>query len=231
MTKLLSAYAALVALEEGIVRLDDEAGPPGATLEHLLSHASGLSFADRNVVLARPGARRIYSNAGFEVLAEHLAAAAGMPFSRYLAEAVLEPLGLATTRLEGSPAAGARSSAGDVAAFAVELLAPRLVAPETLGRAVTVAFPGLAGVLPGFGRMAPCDWGLGFELRDAKAPHWTAPSCSPGTFGHFGQSGTFCWVDPAARCALVVLTDRPFGPWAKRAWPALGEAVLAGRGD
>ena len=57
-------------------------------------------------------------------------------------------------------------------------------------------FPGLVGVLPGFGRMDPNDWGLGFELRDAKSPHWTGARNSPRTFGHFGGSGTFLWVDP-----------------------------------
>ena len=35
---------------------------------------------------------------------------------------------------------------------------------------------------------------------------------SPATFGHFGGAGTFLWVDPVADLALVVLTDREFGP-------------------
>ena len=64
------------------------------------------------------------------------------------------------------------------------------------------------GVLPGFGRMEPNDWGLGLELRDGKHPHWTGAHNSPGTFGHFGRSGTFLWVDPERRLALGVLTER-----------------------
>ena len=88
-------------------------------------------------------------------------------------------------------------------------------------------FPGLTGVLPGFGRMEPNDWGLGFELRDGKHPHWTGSRNSPATFGHFGRSGTFLWVDPERRVALGVLTDEPFGDWAVAAWPALSDAVLA----
>jgi CubicO group peptidase (beta-lactamase class C family) len=90
-----------------------------------------------------------------------------------------------------------------------------------------VAFPGLTGVLPGFGRQDPNDWGLGFELRDRKSPHWTGGRSSPATYGHFGRSGTFLWVDPQARAACVCLTDREFGPWAARAWPELTDAVLA----
>ncbi len=69
-------------------------------------------------------------------------------------------------------------------------------------------FPGLTGVLPGFGVQRPNDWGLGFEISDGKSPHWTGSANSGRTYGHFGQSGTFLWVDPDADLALVVL-DRP----------------------
>ncbi|MBA2624896.1 MAG: hypothetical protein H0U89_04750, partial [Acidimicrobiia bacterium] len=108
-----------------------------------------------------------------------------------------------------------------------ELLVPSLVAPATLAEATTVAFPGLAGVLPGFGRQDPNDWGLGPELRSTKSPHWTGAGNSPATFGHFGRAGGFLWVDPVARVACACLTDLGFGPWATTAWPALGDAVLA----
>ena len=100
------------------------------------------------------------------------------------------------------------------------------LAPETLVEATSVVFPGLAGVLPGFGRMSPLDWGLGFELKDEKPGHWTGSRNSPRTFGHFGGAGTFLWVDPDARLALACLTDREFGEWAKAAWPRLSDAVL-----
>jgi CubicO group peptidase (beta-lactamase class C family) len=134
---------------------------------------------------------------------------------------------MAATRLDGSPAAGAVSTAADLVRFAAELQAPTLVHADTLAGAVEVAFPGLAGVLPGFGRQKPNDWGLGFELRDGKSPHWTGATSSPRTFGHFGQSGTFLWVDPDAGVAAVALTDRDFGEWAQLAWPAWTDAVLA----
>jgi CubicO group peptidase (beta-lactamase class C family) len=118
-------------------------------------------------------------------------------------------------------------SVRDLVLLATELLAPTLIAPVTLARASTVAFGGLSGVLPGFGRQDPCDWGLGFELRDAKRPHWTGTANSPRTFGHFGQAGGFVWVDPEAQVACVSLSDRAFGPWAAEAWPRLSDAVLA----
>ncbi len=225
VTKLLTAYALLVALEEGTVDLDDPAGPPGSTVRHLAAHASGLPFEGDGPPIAEPAQRRIYSNPGFEALADTIAGAAGMPFRDYLRAAVCDPLGLAG-ELRGSPAAEYFGPLADGVAFAGELLEPRLIAPETLAEATSVVFPGLGGVLPGFGRWEPNDWGLGFELKDDKRPHWTGARNSPATFGHFGGSGTFLWVDPRLGAALVCLTDREFGDWALEEWPALSDAVV-----
>jgi CubicO group peptidase (beta-lactamase class C family) len=225
VTKLATALATLVAAEEGTIELDEPAGPPGSTVRHLLAHASGLPL-EAGPPIASPGARRIYSNAGFEALAEAVAERAEMPFAEYLDAAVLAPLGL-SARLNGSAGSGLEGSLDDLVALGRELLAPTLVAAETLAEATAVAFPGLVGVLPGFGRMDPNDWGLGFELRDAKRPHWTGERNSEGTFGHFGQSGSFLWVEPEAGLACACLSDTRFGDWAKEAWPRLSDAVLA----
>jgi CubicO group peptidase (beta-lactamase class C family) len=225
VTKVLAALATWVAVEEGTVTLDDDAGPPGSTVRHLLAHASGLAF-DGDIVLARPGTRRIYSNRGIEVLADTVAAAAGMPFVDYLGEGVLAPLGMTGTRVDGSPAADGTGPVADLARLAHELLVPTLVSPATLALATQVAFPGLVGVLPGFGHQDPNDFGLGVEIRDHKSPHWMPTASSARTFGHFGQRGGFLWVDPQASVACACLTDRDFGPWARSAWPVLGDAVL-----
>jgi CubicO group peptidase (beta-lactamase class C family) len=225
VTKLLTASAVLVAAEEGIVELDEPAGPPGSSVRHLLAHASGLPL-DGTRPIARPGARRIYSNSGYELLGALVAERAEMPFAEYLAGGVLEPVGLDATRLDGSPASAAAGPLDDLVAFGRALLAPRFLARETLAEATAVAFPGLVGILPGLGRRDPNDWGLGFELRDEKDPHWTGRRNSPRTFGHFGRSGTFLWIDPDAAVACACLTDREFGAWAKEAWPRLADAVL-----
>jgi CubicO group peptidase (beta-lactamase class C family) len=225
VTKLLTGLAMLVALEEGTVDLDEPAGPPGATLRHLLAHASGLPL-DGEQPIAEPGRRRIYSNTGIELAAGLLEQRAEMPFADYFAHAVVRPLGL-SGRLAGSPAHAYRGPLDDLLALGHELLRPTLVAAETLAEATTVQFPGLTGVLPGLGRMEPNDWGLTFELRDAKSPHWTGTHNSERTFGHFGASGTFLWVDPVAGAACGVLTDRRFGEWAKEAWPPFSDEVLA----
>jgi len=230
VTKPLVALACLVAVEETTLDLDAPAGPPGSTVRHLLAHASGLPF-EGAVPVSPPGRRRIYSNTGFDVLGDTLATAAGMPAATYLHEAVAVPLGMDRTELRGSPAKDAWSTVDDLARFAAELLAPTLVAAETLAEATTEQFPGLAGVVPGLGSYDRNPWGLGFEIKGAKSPHWTAPDGSPRTFGHFGGAGTFLWVDPDAAVASVVLTNREFGDWAPPLWSAWSAEVLAERSE
>ena len=107
-----------------------------------------------------------------------------MPFTEYFAHV----WGDTTAVLSGSAGSGVEGTLDDLLALARELREPTRIAPETLEEACTVQFPGLVGVLPGFGRQEPNDWGLGFELRDAKSPHWTGARNSPRTFGHFGRS-------------------------------------------
>jgi CubicO group peptidase (beta-lactamase class C family) len=226
ITKLATSLAVLVAVEEGAIGLDTPAGPPGSTVRHLLAHASGLAFDTTNV-LAPPATRRIYSNTGYEVVADALAAHAGIGFDTYLRESVLDALGMRATVLDGSPAAGLVGPLDDVVLLAAELLTPTLLAPETWTLMRSVAYPGLDGVLPGFGVQTPNDWALGPELRDHKSPHWTGSRNSARTFGHFGAAGGFVWVDPEAGLACAALSDRDFGPWAAEAWPRLSDEVLA----
>jgi CubicO group peptidase (beta-lactamase class C family) len=226
VTKLLTALAALDGVQRGLLDLDEPAGPPGSTIRHLLAHASGLAF-DSDAILTPPGRRRVYSNRGIEIVAEILAARAGQPFERLLADEICLPLGMAGTRLAGSPAWGAVGPLTDLMNLAVELASPSLIDEDLLAQATQTVFPGLSGVLPGFGRQKNCDWGLGFEIRDRKAPHWTGLKNSPRTFGHFGRSGSFLWVDPDAGLACVCLADRDFDDWAKQAWPKLSDDLLA----
>jgi CubicO group peptidase (beta-lactamase class C family) len=225
VTKLVTALAVLISADRGLLDLDEPAGPPGATVRHLLAHASGLGF-EGDAILARPGSRRIYSNPGFDRLGELVAERSGRPFQRALADWVLEPLGMNDASLVDRPSQGLHGTLGDLAAFAGELLRPTLVPHASLETATSVAFPGLAGVVPGVGRFDDCAWGLGFEIHDGKDPHWMGRSNSPAAFGHFGGAGTFLWIDPVVDAALVALTDRPFGPWALHAWPALSDKVL-----
>ena len=101
--------------------------------------------------------------------------AAGMPFADYLTEAVL-----AAARHGRDASSGiARprrltSTVGDLA---------RLRSPSCSVRRCSSAagaadasrpqYPDLGGIVPGVGSFDPCPWGLGFEIRGHKTPHWT----------------------------------------------------------
>ena len=196
VTKLVTAVCVLRLVDAGVMALGEPAGPPESTVRHLLAHASGLGY-DATAAISKPERRRVYSNAGFDLLGALVSERTGMPFARYVADAVFAPLGMQASSIEGTPSAGGVGPLTDLLRFARELLLPTLVEPATLALATTVAFPGLDGVLPGYGRCTPNDWGLGFELRDAKNPHWTGQHNSPSTFGHFGRAGSFLWIDPS----------------------------------
>ena len=223
VSKPVSALATLVAAEEGVVDLDEPVGPRGSTVRHLLAHTSGLPFEGAEPI-ARPAHRRIYSNEAFRVLADHVAERAEMPFAEYVREAVCAPLEIGLDS-SGDPGSGMHASLADVLAIGRELLTPRLVADETRDEMTSVQFPGLSGVLPDHGRFNPLDWGLGVQLN-TRPPSWMGARVSPRTFGHFGGTGTFLWVDPEARVVCAALTTREFDEWAKGAWPSFSDSVL-----
>jgi CubicO group peptidase (beta-lactamase class C family) len=223
VSKPVVALAVLIAAEEGVVDLDAPAGPPGSTVRHLLAHTSGLPF-EGTTPIARPGQRRIYSNEAFRVLAHHLAERAEMPFEVYVRAAVCHPLGIGLDP-HGDPGSGMHASLLDVLAFGRELLRPTLVHEETRDEMASVQFPGTLGVLPSHGRFEPLDWGLGVQLN-TPTPSWMGSRASARTFGHFGGSGTFLWVDPEVGVVCAALTEREFAEWAKIAWPRLADAVL-----
>lgn len=230
VSKLITAYSVLIAVEEGAFGLDDTVadvaaeydtpveGPQDASVRELLSHASGVGMQSRE--RDKPaGTRRIYSSAGFEILAD-LISATGIPFDEYTREAVCGPLGIADSALEltGSPGHGFSGSLSALTLLAREFLSPTLVSSQIWDEALTPQFPDLDGIVPGYGRQSPCPWGLGFEIHGDKDPHWLGGSMPGNVVGHFGQSGTFLWFHPASGRAGLVLTDRAFGSWAKDVW-------------
>lgn len=228
ITKVLSAAAVHLAVEEGSLALESEVGvldhndtPRGATLADALGHGGG--FAPDGAVLDDPGKKRIYSNGGYELLARAVAQATEMPFDEYLRLGVFEPLTMASSVLAGSAAYAGRSTVDDLVSFLQGL--PQLLAPPTIAAMTTPYLPELDGVLPGYGRQSPNLWGLGPEIRGNKNPHWTGATNSERTWGHFGQAGTFMWVDPECDVSVVVLTDQPFGKWALPLWPIFSDSI------
>jgi CubicO group peptidase (beta-lactamase class C family) len=226
LTKVAVSVVAVALAADGVIDLDDEAGPPGSTVRHLLSHASGLA-PDEPRRLAAPGERRIYSNVGFEVLGAHLERWAGRPMAALLDDELFAPLGMQATRLEGSAASGLVGPTAELALLLGELMEPRRLAASWANEMRTVQFPGLAGVLPGVGRFDPCDWGLGLEVKGSKEPHWTSKATSVSAVGHFGRAGGFILFDPPRQLGVCTLGDAAFGPWALEAWPRFLKALDA----
>ena len=226
VSKPLSAWAVLVAVEEGSVSLDDPVGQSGCTLRHLLCHAGGYPFEGSQPV-GKPGAKRIYSNTGYDLIASHLEASTGMAFGEYMRDAVFAPLDMTRSDLRGSCAKDVWSCVDDLVHFVAELRSPTLVARDTWLDAVTAQMPELSGIVPGVGPFDPCPWGLGVEIKGQKDPHWTGHRNSAATFGHFGGVGTFLWVDPVADVACVMLSETEFDEWGLAHWPQFSDAVLA----
>ena len=225
VTKPIVAWSVLVAVERGLTTLDAPAGPPGSTVRHLLSHASGLPFEGRRPVAA-PGKRRIYSNEGFDVLGELLEDATGMEVDCWVKQVIFDPLGMASAQIPGSPAYAGVASAADLSLFGAELARPTLVSEPLAALAAVSQFPALAGVVPGYGRFTPCPWGLGVEIRGEKAPHWSAPDASARTIGHFGQAGSFVWADRDLAASACFLGEEPFGQWHRENWSSLNASLL-----
>jgi CubicO group peptidase (beta-lactamase class C family) len=234
VSKLVTAYTVLCAVAEGCFELDDTVadvavetghdidGPQDATVRELLAHASGVGFRGRTRE-REARTRRIYSSAGFEILADLVTAAVdevGLDFAGYAHATVARPLGITPDQLviEGSAGHGFRGSVDALSRLAAEFLSPTLLPADLWDAALTPQFPDLDGVVPGYGRQRPCPWGLGIELHDHKSPHWLSPDMPGDVAGHFGQSGTFLWFHRPTGTAAVVLTDRDFGDWAKERW-------------
>lgn len=229
LSKPMVTWATLVAVEEGLVELDGPVGQPGCTLRHLLSHAGGYPF-DGPQPIARPEVTRIYSNSGIELAAQTIASEAGIDFTSYVHEAVFDPLAMTSSALRGSPAHQIYASLADTCRFVAEVMRPTLIHATTAAQASRIHYPTLPGIVPGVGRYEQCPWGLGFEVRGSKKPHWTGTTNSPRTFGHFGGSGTMFWIDPDRDLGVVALADLDFDEWARTAlkvWPELSDAVIS----
>ena len=214
VSKLVTALAAAIEVEADRARFDDVVDESGATLAHLLAHASGLGLEESDPRIA-PGQKRIYSNAGIDRAAARLARSSDP--SDWLVRRVLAPLSLDSTRVRGRAAEGIVGSTRDLATFAREWVRPTLVSTGARDVSAMPFLAELSGIVPGFGRFSPCPWGLGVEVRGDK-DHWMGdwPATS---FGHFGRSGALALVNVAEGLCVVATSTVPFGPWAHELWP------------
>ena len=232
VTKPATALAVLVAVEEGTLDLDGPAGPPGATVRHLLAHASGLG-PDPGPPIEAPGVRRIYSNAGYVVLAETLASRRRACRSPATWPGVLEPLGMTGPPWTDPPAGRGgrrtRRTAGRSGGPG------RRVGPTDAGRRRDLATPpppssspGSPGCCPGSVRSTRATGGSASRCGAAEAPALDGPANSPAHLRplrpvRLVPVGGSRW--PAC-CAAGWPTGRSASgrrgrgrPWPRRCWP------------
>lgn len=231
LTKLVTSRIILGAVENQALDLDQGALtvgevniPAGVTVRHLLSHASGIN-SDQERFIVPCSTRRIYSNAGYELLAQLLSHYSGISFQRWAQQMIIDPLDL-QIGWSDSAAWGISGDLNDLIRLAKECVSPSFLSWDLHRAWCQPAFPGLPGILPGYGQMDNNLWGLGPEIKDHKSPHWTASSASKWTYGHFGQSGSFLWIDPLPGLGAVFLGEKRFGPLHQRLWPQLNQQLF-----
>ncbi len=230
LTKSCTAFTILRLVDQGTLRLEEPAGPGdrprrGATIRHLLSHASGTPF-EAGEAGSEVGHRRHYSNLAFVSLARLAEQRLDRPFAEIVHELLLRPAGMETAELRGSGAGGMYGTLTDLVAYCRELSRPTLISPELFAEATTCQFPDLGGRSVPLGEWYdPFPWGLGFELKGRKERHWMGTRSSERTFGHSGGSGSFFWIDPEAGVVCGVLSSGRIGEWVKSAWPQFSDAV------
>ncbi len=94
-----------------------------------------------------------------------------------------------------------------------------LLAEETVEEMLAPQFGPLPGGVNGVGEWPNLCWGLGFDVRGQREPHWAGPSLGPRTASHFGASGTLAWLDPERGLGLVALANRgSYSGWWREPW-------------
>jgi CubicO group peptidase (beta-lactamase class C family) len=103
-----------------------------------------------------------------------------------------------------------------------------LLAPETVEEMLAPQLGPLPGGVGGVGEWPDLCWGLGFDVRGHREPHWSGTTLSSRAASHFGASGTLAWLDPERGIGLVALASRgTYSGWWREPWAALGAAVTA----
>jgi CubicO group peptidase (beta-lactamase class C family) len=257
---IATATSVMILIERGKVGLRDsiakylpqfgQNGKDKITVEQLLLHRGGL-IADnpmsdyqngREQALAKifalgtrsePGTRFIYTDVGFIVLGELVAAVDGRPLDRFAREEIFLPLGMSQTtflpdqrlisRCAPTEQRDGRWMRGDVHD------------PRAFAMGGVAGHAGLFGTADDVSRFCQMFTGGNSVLKPQTIRQMTTlqelPDGTGGrgyglditssfsgvrgerfergtTFGHTGFTGTMFWIDPANRCYFVLLTNR-----------------------
>jgi len=228
------------------------------TLRMLLAHSSGLpayeklfEFATAREDLVRaalttplraaPGTRAEYSDIGFILLGEVLAAKAGLPLDVFARQEIFTPLGM--TRTCFNPAPGLKPEippTEDDRRFRKRVIQGEVNDENAYVMGGVAGHAGVFAPAADIARFAECMLRGGAPLVHAetvklftrceaslvgtsRALGWDTPSrpeSSSGryfsqlAFGHLGFTGTSLWIDPGRKLSVTLLTNRT---WPDRA--------------
>jgi CubicO group peptidase (beta-lactamase class C family) len=133
----------------------------------------------------------------------------------------------------GAPWGGLVTSPADYAKFCQLMLnggavgGVRVLSPATVRAMTSNQLAGMPRMPEEERRCRP--WGLGWRLHwPAHSPHF-GDLLGPRSFGHWGATGTLCWMDPDTEVFCVILTTQPQeeeGRFLARACNAVAAAVV-----
>ena len=226
VTKLVTALATLVAVEEGVVDLDEPAGPEGRRSGICSPTPAGCrsTAGRRSRGRARGGSTRTRASRRSPSTSRH---------ARRCRSPSISPR-RCSGRSGWRPSCAARPARTFTARSATcsrsraSCSRRRSSRRRRSRRRRPSHFPGPRRRPARLRPLGPER--LGPRLR---AQGREAPATGPGRSTRRARSatsaaaGTFLWVDPERALALGVLTDLEFGEWAKTAWPTLSDAVLS----
>ena len=259
-----TATSVMILIEEGKICLADRVAKllPGfaagggardqVTVEELLTHRAGLAADDpmalyvgtpaeiferknSRPLASAPGARFVYSDAGFEVLGEIVRTVSGLPLDEFAASRIFSPLGMTETefrpggkgripmtriapteRINGEIRRGAVHDPRAYALGGVAGHAGLFSTADDLARYAAAMMKGGAPVLSPAGVAAmtrPRSYGdgdlrgLGWDVATSFASN-RGDLFPPGSFGHTGWTGTSVWIDPVTQTFVILLSNR-----------------------
>jgi CubicO group peptidase (beta-lactamase class C family) len=113
----------------------------------------------------------------------------------------------------GAPWGGLITSPADLAKLCVLMLGGgalgdvRLLGPQTVRAMTTNQLATMPQVPEEERRARP--WGLGWRLSWPGEPASFGDLVGPRAFGHWGATGTLCWIDPETQAFLILFTTQP----------------------
>jgi serine beta-lactamase-like protein LACTB len=198
-------------------------GAEALNTTHYRSLAHSLSVFIDDPLVAAPGERFFYSSYGFNLLGAAVESAAAAPFAKTVADVVLRPLRMRSTRLGGSPAT--RTRFYEVTGSRRAILAPRIdlsdrypsggflsTADDLVRLGIGVTDPSFfdaesQALLFGSQRTRSGEttgYGFGFEVRD------TPFGVMAGHTGNVVGGTSFLLIHPRARVVVALATNIGF---------------------